>query len=438
MIHPTRRAVALFAGVLPISWLLLLFLPAYWLVTLYASFLVLLAIALDALFLLPRHLLDARLSAPPSCFLGEPLELAVEVSGPPHRRPTMVDIRADLEGTADACAVSGQLLLAGGTPATCRLGLRPRLRGVVHVASLTLGWRGRLGLVAQARAWYPAYDVQVLPNTRAARRAVIEFFARESMFGMKVQREKGGGTEFEALREYVPGLDSRSIDWKHSARHCALVCKELRAERNHHVVLGFDTGYLMQEEIGGLTRLDHAINAALVLSWIALDSGDLVGSYAFDSRIRHYAVPCRGARAYQRIQHAVAELPYTTAETNFAFGLSELQQRLTRRSLVFLLTEFVDTVTAEIFIDNVQHLSARHVVVFVTLRDPFLAEAVQAPPETLHAIAGSVIAGEFMRDRSMVLERLKRLGIHCIDVDANQLSMALLNRYLLIKQRELI
>jgi uncharacterized protein (DUF58 family) len=109
--------------------------------------------------------------------------------------------------------------------------------------------------------------IDVLPNVHGVHGSALQFFAQESIFGIKSQRQKGEGTEFDALREYAPGLDSRFIDWKHSARHHKLVCKEFRTERNHHVVMAFDTGYLMLEPVDGLTRLDHAINSALVLAW---------------------------------------------------------------------------------------------------------------------------------------------------------------------------
>ncbi len=95
-----------------------------------------------------------------------------------------------------------------------------------------------------------------------------------------------------------PGLDSRFIDWKHSARHRKLLCKEFRTERNHQIVMAFDTGYLMLEPVDGITRLDHAINAGLMLAWVSLQGGDLVGTYGFDAAVRQYlAADPRACRA---------------------------------------------------------------------------------------------------------------------------------------------
>ena len=259
-----------------------------------------------------------------------------------------------------------------------------------------------------------------------------------ALFGIKPQRQQGEGSEFEALREYVPGLDPRSIDWKHSARHHSLVCKEFRSERNHQIVLAFDTGHLMSEPLEGLTKLDHAVNAGLQLGYVSLRAGDRIGVYGFDSRVRQFSQPTGGVGTFWRLQRAASELDYSPDETNFTLGLSSLAARLDRRSLIILQTEFVDTVTAELMLENVERLAGRHLVVFVCLQDPQLAATVGGEPASLNSLARSVIADEFLRERRVVLERLRRLGVHCLDVKAEQIGPALINRYLEIKRRELI
>jgi len=240
------------------------------------------------------------------------------------------------------------------------------------------------------------------------------------------------------LREYAPGLDTRFIDWKHSARHNKLLCKEFRTERNHPVIMSFDTGHLMVEPVDGIPRLDHAINAGLLLAWISLQSGDLVGTYGFDATVRHYLGPIRGVAGFSRIQRATAELDYHHEETNFTLGLAQLNARLRRRALVILFTDFVDTITAELLIESMQRIANRHVVIFVTIRGSFLQTSVDARPDTFEDVAQAVVAYDFLRDRSVVFERLARLGIHCLDVTTRGLTVSLINRYLLIKQRGLI
>jgi uncharacterized protein (DUF58 family) len=266
----------------------------------------------------------------------------------------------------------------------------------------------------------------------------LQFFLREAIHGIKTQLQGGEGTEFDALREFMPGFDSRFIDWKHSARHRRLLCKEFRTERNHHVMMAFDTGYLMLEPIEGITRLDHAINAGLALAWVSLQAGDLVGSFGFDAAVRQYVGPSRGLTSLARIERATAELAYHHQETNFTLGLAELNLRLKRRALVILFTDFVDTITAELLIESMQRLANRHVVVFVTQRGSVLENAVEAAPTRFLDVAQAVVAQNFLRERRIVFERLERLGVHCIDVPIRSLASALINRYLMIKQRGLI
>jgi uncharacterized protein (DUF58 family) len=116
-----------------------------------------------------------------------------------------------------------------------------------------------------------------VPDVGSVRRAALRHFSSPQAFlGSKTERYVGDGSEFESLRQYVPGLDTRSIDWKASARHRKLVCRRFRAERNHQLVLAIDSGHLMTVPIEGTTRLDHAIHAALLLSYVALRSGDRV------------------------------------------------------------------------------------------------------------------------------------------------------------------
>jgi uncharacterized protein (DUF58 family) len=263
------------------------------------------------------------------------------------------------------------------------------------------------------------------------------FADRNFMAGLKVERYLGDGTEYESLREYVPGLDHRAMDWKSSARHRKLLCTEYRAERNHQVLLAVDAGQLMSEPVAGVPKLDHAINAAILLGWFCLRTGDRVGLLGFDQQIRTWADPAGGMHTFQRLQAMTAEIDYRHVETNYTLTLAEAATRLRRRSLVVLFTDFLDTVTAELMIDNVTRLARRHLVLFVALRDPSVSGRALAKPRSLDVLHQAVVASDFARERGVVLERLRRAGAHCIDAAPNELTMSMLNRYLDIKRREL-
>jgi uncharacterized protein (DUF58 family) len=437
MIRPTARMVLIFVGGIPLALFVVIYDPTFWPLSFNYGVLVVVAAASDFMLALQPRSLAVRVVTPDRLSIGERGAITATLAAGGHRRTVPFELIAELRGEVEPSEiVRGQL--PPGQEEQIALPVVPTRRGRVNVDRVWLRWRGPLSLVEFIRQVGVERTIDVVPNVRGVHGTALQFFVQEAIYGIKAQHQKGEGAEFEALREYMPGLDSRFIDWKHSARHRKLLCKEFRTERNHQVVMAFDTGYLMLEPVEGITRLDHAINAALVLAWVSLQGGDLVGTYGFDAIVRQYVGPQRGVASFPRIQRATAELAYHHQETNFTLGLAELNARLKRRALVILFTDFVDTITAELLIESMQRVANRHLVVFVTQRGSILQRAVDAAPNQFADVAKAVIAQDFLRDRSIVFERLQRLGIHCLDVPSQGLSVALINRYLLIKQRGLI
>jgi uncharacterized protein (DUF58 family) len=436
MIRPTPRAVALFAAGIPFAFAILLWDAASWPYALAYLFLAGFALLLDTAFSLAPGRLNVQVNLPPLLNIGEAGEFLVRLTAQSQQRPE-IELLCDVGGTLDQPPRLLAPLNADGE-ALLAFPLVPRRRGKARIEQLWLRWRGPLGLAYRLRIVPLETDIPISPNVSAVRQTAVQFADPSALYGVKPQFQQGEGSEFEALREYVSGLDPRSIDWKHSARHMSLVCKEFRSERNHQIVLAFDTGHLMSEPLDGIAKLDHAVNAGLQLGYVSLRAGDRIGLYGFDSQVRVTSQPVGGVASFWRLQRAAAELAYGQDETNFTLGLSSLAARLDRRSLIILQTEFVDTITAELMLENVERLSGRHVVLFVGLRDPRLADTVDAAPASLNSLARSVIADEFLRERRVVLERLRRLGVHCLDVRAVRIGPALINRYLEIKRRELI
>ncbi|MEZ5667589.1 MAG: DUF58 domain-containing protein [Alphaproteobacteria bacterium] len=435
--RPTRRAVLLvFAGA-PVSLVLALAGEALWPFGLALPAVALFVLGLDALLAPTRRGLAVATRLPPLLYIGDddPLEVALANRA-----------RGPATDGALVCEVSGPLLppaavpfaLAPGAEAVLTVPLVPSRRGEVRFTAVWLRWCGPLGLVA--RHWRLAVDemLPVVPNVRAVRTLALRYAARDALFGIKPQRQQGDGSTFESLRDYVPGLDHRSIDWKHSARHRALVCKEFETERNHQIIFAFDTGRLMSEPMHGVPKLDHAINAALLMIYMSLRAGDRVGVFGFDSAVRLYAEPVGGIGAFTRIQREIARLDYTLDETNYTLCLMRLLGSLNRRTLIVVMTDFVDTVTAELMLDNVGRLAKRHLVLFVSLRDPVLFDAVDAAPAGFRDVARAVIADSFIHDRKVVFERLRRLGVMCLEAPREQVAVDLINRYLAIKREERI
>jgi uncharacterized protein (DUF58 family) len=435
--RPSPRCLLLFAAGIPVALLPSVVHVGLW--ALWPAYLAaaLLACGVDLVFGLARRRLTVHAHAPPTLFIGASATLEISLSVPPSSRPRTIEVLCDLDEDLVPQSARTVTVPPDGEQRV-RIPLVPRRRGSVVLRTLWFRWNGPLGLVRRQTRRSLDREVAVVPDIQSVKDAALRFFgAREFLSGLKVERYIGDGTEFESLREYVPGLDHRAMNWKVSARHRKLYCTDFRAARNHQIVVAVDRGHLMCEPIEGVPKLDRAINAALMLGYVCVKTGDRVGWFTFNEKVRTYGEPEGGMNAFRRMQRLTAEIEYSAGETNFTLGLTALNVRLRRRSLVVVLTDFVDTVTAELMTENLGRLARRHLVLFVTLRDPSLDRIADRRPGTVADLHRSVVATEFRRERDLVLRRLRRLGIHCIDAPPAAVSTSLLNRYLEIKRREL-
>jgi len=434
---PTPRAILLLALGILVAVLPAVLGDRFWVAWLAFAAVTVLAVGLDAALAWPRRKPQVLPTAPAVLYVGSADELVIDL-GLRHRpRPAAVEAVCELE--PPLTPQPPRTTPAADGRCRLRVPLVPSRRGTARVGAVWLRWNGPLGLMRWQTRHALDLEIPVAPDMPGLRRAALRFFgSRDLMTGEKMELHTGDGSEFERMREFVPGLDHRAMDWKASARHRKLLCREFRAERNHQIVIAVDTGHLMSETIDGLPRLDHAIHAGLLLSWLSLRSGDRVGLYAFDKGPGLYVAPQAGLGSFGHLQQASAQLAYSGEETNFTLGLAELAGRLRRRSLVVLLTDFVDTVTAELMVDDLARLSRHHLVVFVALRAPAVDTIAAAAPDGMLDMARALVAADLQRERELVLRRLTRLGVHTIDAVPGAVSPQLLNRYLDIKRRELI
>jgi len=435
MMHPTDRAIVLAAVGLPLALLPAIVRPGLW-GAWFVFFLGLaLALGLDAFLALPPGRLVLDVQIPKSLVVGEPGRVTVRAQA---MRSAEVEFLLDLHPDF-APAPKVRVAMEPERGASVEITIVSRRRGHPTVDALWCRWSGPLGLMRRQVRRALGIEVAVVPDLAPVQAVALRFQAAPSArAGLKVERYMGDGSEFDAVREYAPGLDHRAIHWKASARHRRLLCREFRAERDHQVLLALDTGHLMAEAVSGVPRLDHAISAALLLGYASLRLHDRVGLFAFDRAARAWTDPQGGLGAFPRLRAATAQLSYTHEETNYTLGMAELSSRLRRRSLVVVFTEFADTVTAELMIENVSRLARKQLVLFVALRDPNVEEVARGAPRHSADLYRAVVASDLVRERELVLARLRRAGVHCVDAFPGNLSTRLLNRYLDIKRRELV
>ena len=434
--QPTRRGIAILAAGLAVAALPSLGIRGAWPVVpvlwaLGAAF-----YGADALLLSRRKAVRWTLDVPEALYIGEghDLEVALSVAA---RRPVSAELILDAsENLEPPAAAPG---LAGEQPAAFRFRLTPKRRGTAKLEAVWVRWMSPLGLWSRVLKEPLDRSVPILPNLKLVRSVALRFFAdRDFRTGLKIERYRGDGTEFDSLKEHLRGDDTHDIDWKSSARHRKLLSRQFRAERNHQVLLAIDTGHLMSEPLGDIPKLDHALNSALVLAYVCLRSGDRVGLFSFGGRVGPGMEPVSGVSSMKLLVHRTSQIEYSHEETNFTLGLTTLLQRLRRRSLVVVLTDFVDTVTAELMVENLKRLGARHFVLCVSIRDPLLADLESARPSGVQDLYRAVVSHDLLQDREIVHRRLRRMGVHSLDVEPDRIGAELINRYLDIKRRELV
>jgi uncharacterized protein (DUF58 family) len=438
--RPTRRAVFVAAAGLAVA---LLPTIARWLWPAWPIYLAGFALALgaDGLLAPRRRQVVCAVELPGTLAIGETgvALLSVRVPSP---RPLPVTVAVDLSEKLMPQAPLRGVIGAATTDSPVVIlscPLVPTRRGRITVLRASIRYSGPLGLLAAIARVELGSESTVVPDLRPVRTTALRFAGeRELQAGLKIERYRGDGTEFDSLREHSLGDDPRVVDWKASAHHKRLVSRQYRAERNHQVVLAVDTGRLMCEPLSGIPKVDHAVAAALLLTYVSLKAGDRVGFLSFDAKVGVWAAPQGGVRSFAAFSRLAGRIDYSEAETNFTVGLTALGQRLSRRSLIVVLTDFVDPMTAELMLENLDRLARRHAVVFVTLQDPGLAATAAARPADLRTLHRSVVAAGLLRDREVVLTQLRRRGIRTVDGVPAAIGPELLNTYLEIKRRERI
>ncbi|HUQ14078.1 MAG TPA: DUF58 domain-containing protein [Novosphingobium sp.] len=438
IVYPTGRAMAVLAGIAPLALLVAAVAPRAWIAAPALGGALLLLVIADAA--LAGRLLDLRLLAPVDAEIGEPARLTV-----------LADLAGKRGASAPEASFAVDSRLAEGGRVAFPLGLDPasgawsgetvlvpNRRGSASIAGLWLRWAGPLGLAWRQSSQAHDAVVRVRPNLAPARSPALQILLRDAQFGMIARRIRGEGSQFEALAEYEPGMDRRRIDWKASARHGRLYAKEMEAERNVPIVFAFDCGQAMCEPVGGpgenIPRIDRAVSAALTTAFVALKAGDRVALFGFAARVLVATPFVADARAFHRLHHAAAGLDYRAEEANFTLGLSSLSARLQRRSLIVLFAEFADPTSAELMIENVARLVERHRVLFVVMRDAELEGLATTEPDSVQAIGVAVAADALARQRTLVLTRLRRLGVDILEAPHGEIGTRLIDAYLRLKR----
>jgi uncharacterized protein (DUF58 family) len=300
--------------------------------------------------------------------------------------------------------------------------------------------RGPLGFLDAQREFAVTSDVRVLPETFASPdRFRKDVGAEVRMLDKPVfVRQHGEGTEFESLREYRAGDDPRRIDWRATARMQRPIIRKFQVERHRDVMILVDCGRLMGSHTERGTKLDCAVDAALLLGRIALQGGDRCGFALFDHSVRGYLPPVSGAASLPALVECVYDARVDWGESDFAPLFATLQSWQAKRSLIVVLSDLLDEQTSQQFRGSLRRLSQRHVVLLAALRTPLLRRVLARPIETLQDGAEQAVTFRLLHERDEALQTLRHAGVQVLDVEPQQLTAPLINQFIAIRRGNLL
>lgn len=327
--------------------------------------------------------------------------------------------------------------LAAGTKAVLEYTLLPSNRGEYEFGDIAMRYGSRLGLFWRQVKIPATCSVKVYPDLKALKELSIKL-AHSSALGELNRRRRGQGTDFACLREYVNGDDIRSMDWKATARKDRPVLRVYEVEQEQTLMVLVDAGRMMTSDLEGLSRFDHALNAALSLVLAGLCRNDQVGLGIFADKPLLYMPPRRGKAYMTRVMEACAGVRARMVEPDYTGALTFFATAHKARSLMVVLTDMSDPSGSQALLSGLASLSPRHLPFCVTLRDRQVDDIASSRSLELDGVLKKAVATDLIAQRDLAFSHLARRGCLVLDCAPQDLSGKLVEKYLDIKARGLL
>ncbi|GAB2910919.1 DUF58 domain-containing protein [Streptomyces heilongjiangensis] len=429
---PTGRAALLAAlGTLPVG----IWEPS-WTGILAVNAPLALACACDYALAAPVRRLGLTRSGDTSTRLGETAEVTLTVTNP-SRRPLRARLRdawppsSWLPGS-EVAASRHRLAVPAGERRRVTTRLRPTRRGDRQADRVTIRSYGPLGLFTRQAGHQVPWTVRVLPPFTSRKHLPSKLARLRELDGRTSVLTRGEGTEFDSLREYIPGDDTRSIDWRATARQSAVAVRTWRPERDRHILLVLDTGRTSAGRVGDIPRLDASMDAALLLAALASRAGDRVDLMAYDRRVRALVQGRSAGDVLPSLVNAMAPLEPELVETDFRGLTATALRTAPRRSLIVLLTSLDAAPVEEGLLPVLSRLIQRHTVLVASVSDPHIARMATARGTT-DAVYEAAAAAQAQSERHRTAGQLRRHGVTVVDAPPEELAPALADAYLALK-----
>lgn len=427
---PTRR-LALVALALAAPMLLV---PAGAVATLVAANALLAVLAVVDWFraLRPEELVVER-DLPAVIPLGSEAQVVWRIGNPsPHR--VVVALADELAPSLSADSRRARLVIAARGQAWAATTVRPNRRGRFELVEMVVRVEGPLGLAARQRAIRRPAVLAVHPRYRSAAEAQRRIEgARALEAGIRSAAGRGGGTEFDALREYSIDDEARRIDWAATARAGRAIVRTYRSERHQTVLCLLDNGRTMAARVEGVPRSEHAMDAVMMLTHVASRLGDRAGLLAFDRQVRATVGPRHGAGQLARVTEALYQLEPSLVESDYRGAFETTLSRFRRRSLLVLCTELAEEAFSETLLPHLPLVGRHNLVMVAAVVDPVVVRWAAATPgdaADAYRKAGAIAA---LAERRRVASRLRALGATVVDAPPGELAARLTDAYLRVK-----
>ncbi|MGZ4694294.1 MAG: DUF58 domain-containing protein [Acidimicrobiales bacterium] len=365
--------------------------------------------------------------------LGAEAEISWEVANPTGRTQH-VAFSDELAPSLSAGTRRARVEVPARSSVLVRTGIRPTRRGRFAIATMTVRVDGPLGLASRQAARQHRSVLRVYPPFRSRDEAELRINrARILEVGLRSAQGRGGGTEFDQLREYSVDDEFRRIDWSATARVGKAIVRTYRAERNQTVISLLDNGRVMAGRVDGVPRVEHAMDAVMMMTAVATRLGDRAGLVVFDRDVRAVVAPGHGRNQLGLVTEAMYELEPVLAESDYLGAFATTLARFRRRAMLVVFTDLVEQAVGETLLPALSLISRNHLVVVAAVQDPDVVRWAVTTPTDASGAYRKAAAVQALDERRRTTARLRGLGATVVDAPPGKLAPLLADAYLKVK-----
>ncbi|WP_100614977.1 DUF58 domain-containing protein [Confluentibacter citreus] len=317
--------------------------------------------------------------------------------------------------------------------------LTPTKRGEYHFGNLNIYASSVINLVAKRFKFNNGAMVPTYPSFKQLKKFELLNINQNSLdYGLKKVRRLGHTMEFEQIKDYVLGDDLRTINWKATAKKNQLMVNQFQDEKSQPIYSVIDKGRTMKMPFNGLSLLDYAINATLIISSIALKKQDKAGLFSFSKKVENMVVAERRNSQMQYVLEALYNIKTDFFESDFSRLYTSIKNNITQRSLLLLYTNFETLDGLDRQLPYLKAIAKSHLLVVIFFKNTELDSLINDKAQTIQQVYDKVIAEKFAFEKRLIVNELKKYGIHSILTTPENLTVDTINKYLEIKARGLL